>query len=608
MMYGVYCCLIGFFIYLAPALAFFPKLITDARSAFAIPIVSALIVYISTSLVQHLNIFNPITVTVLVAMSAMVAAIRVPATLRTTSVYWPKWQRSGYLLMALVCLPFFAKLGSHAFDRGDEIYSWNFWAIQHYFSEPIDFSHTGAPYPQLFPKLLAFCYALLGSTELQLPVKGMLIVFPWAMLTAIFSCLQMHWSRILSFLVALFYVLFISGLAQFFDDGYADPIMCSALIVSIVLMWQSSTAQNNQTKKWCLSALCAITAAYSKQAALLWLLFSMPILFLWEFKKTKDRNFLYFTATIILAGVLWIIGEGRQFHQNQGVLWLSIENRTLLNQFIYSVNKYLIEQPSLLLLFAMATYYSWHSRWLRAVYWLFLVPGVCCWFLFGAYQLRLGQHLIALALFLIIAGGFDLGTLKWQMYWQKILVWSAWRKQGLFRFGFAISLIVASTLFIKELWVVKHGLSIYHGSQQALHRYFKQDLPYVSRHLFTDPKTLVWVPSRYLYGLFYRHADLTTPDYLLYPSYEISQLSDELIRKKPSYVFTVAPEIIDGTANHLLQQLITQCPLSFKQVTSGGHKHNFVAYQVDVNKLTCDPCLLALSKEISIQTEIAFEE
>ena len=160
--------------------------------------------------------------------------------LRKSPLFWTKQDVYIYAFHWILLFPYFIKLGTHAFDRGDEIYSWNFWAIQHFFMEGIDFSHTGAPYPQLFPKLLAFCYHMVGSIDLQLPVKATLIIFPISMLTAIAMSLRQHFqTHVGVYWLLLVYVLVIVGLEQFFNDGYADPVMTSCLIVSIALFWQS---------------------------------------------------------------------------------------------------------------------------------------------------------------------------------------------------------------------------------------------------------------------------------------------------------------------------------------------------------------------------------
>lgn len=596
-MYLVYCLILWVFLYTLPALAMMPKLIYSPLTAFCIPIVSLFISYAIGTLLLTLGIFNTVTVTLMALVLGGVAIYRLQALFMSKPMVWPKSDRLIYLFTAVILFPFCVKLGTHGFDRGDEIYSWNFWAIQHYYNEAIDFSHTGAPYPQLFSKWLATCYRLLGNLDLQLPVKATLIVFPWAMLTAIAMTFRQQFTRHFFVFVGIsIYVLFGVGLAQFFDDGYADPLMTSALIVSAVLFWQSQRRLTVASIYFALlSVICAWVCAHTKQAGLLWTGISLPVLLLLAYQTEKDKRYLILAALSCLGALLWIGGEGQQFHQNKGVIWLSFGNRGFVHQILYSINEYFVHMPALFGLFALTLWVTKDDSLLKKMVWLFMIPGWICWFLFGAYQLRLGQHLIAFAFFVVVASHFRFPTLlTLNHHWQKIKAFCFERQKALFAGGAAFFIVMGSVLFIKEAYLVKEGVSLYAGGRQSLHRYFGNEADYVYQTIYSDKDALLWVPTRYLYGLFYKRTQLTTPDYLIYEHYQASALVDELQRKGPDYVFTVSDAVIDGPASEILSEVVKECPSAFEKVSGPNNRFNFVTYKVDKTKLHQDPCLISL--------------
>jgi len=565
------------FVYTLPALAFFPQLIRTPQTAFATPILSALIIYAFTSLLMGIQHFNtPWVVSLALGLGAL-ASIRVARMIIKQGMGWSKTQVALYVFHFILLFPYFIKLGTHAFDRGDEIYSWNFWAIQHYFLEPVDFSHTGAPYPQLFPKLLAFCYHLLGNLDLQLPVKGTLIVFPWAMLTAIAMTGRYQFTAWrLTYGIGLFLVLFGIKLGQFFDDGYADPIMSSALVVSVVLFWQSQqktfgVLSSHTLAGW--SVLCAITAAHAKQAGLLWALFALPIMLM----LAKMR---WLSIVSVLGSLEWVVGEGRHFHKNQGVLGLSLGDRDFISQLGYAVDKYFIHQPLLLGLFLLALFVHWKDKTVRQVVFLFMIPSVLCWFLFGAYQLRLGQHLIALAFWVVVVRGI---TFPFPLFLQA-------KAKYLLIATVSTCLLIGGGLFVRYTWEEGERISLYTGGRQSLQRYFGKEAHFIYTTIYSQPNVLLWVPSRYLYGLFYKHTRLITPDYSKGP-YDAQVLVKELQSTLPDYVFTVSPAVIDGPASQVLSEVIAQCPHVFEKVADAPNRFDFVTYRVRKDLLSVDPCL-----------------
>ncbi len=597
-MYFIYCLLIWVFVYSLPGLALFPQLITSPRTAFAIPILSVFIIYSLSTLFIAVGLLTTPLATGIAAGLGAVAIWRLKNTIEKGTFSWSTQDAFIYIFHAILLFPYFIKLGTHAFERGDEIYSWNFWAIQHYFLETIDFSHTSAPYPQLFPKLLAFCYHIVGSLELQLPVRATLVIFPWAMLTAIAMAYRQRITAHLgTYFVLLLYVLAFVGLEQFFDDGYADPVMSSCLIVSVALFWQSQQKPGFQINSWMLalwSALCGITAAHAKQPALLWVFFALPFLFTFTIKGQPKLPYYFLALLVILGGLWWVLGEGRDFHHNRGVLILSFKGREdhLLSQLWFSIHKYFIKQPFLFLLFLTAWISCRNDRVLRNMVILFMIPSMLCWFIFGAYHLRLGQHLIAFAFFVVAASGYALPAkiTSWEG-WQRFWNWLAQRQKQCFLGMVSVSIIMGGLLFVQGAWLEKGRISLYSGGRLSLQRYFGKDADFIYSTVYSDPNALLWVPTRYIYGLFYKHTLLTSPDYPLYEKYNKAALIDEFRRKTPDYVFTVSQAVIDGVGSEVLGQVIALCPNAFEKIASAPNRFDFVTYKVNKAILKEDACL-----------------
>ena len=595
-MYLIYFLSILIFVYGLPALACMPKLVYSPLTAFSIPIFSTLVIYIISTLLITVGLFQPNMVLLVTIGLASVAAIRLTLLLKSKPLSWSLLDKKIYLFQAIILLPYLIKLGTHGFDRGDEIYSWNFWAIQHVFNESIDFSHTGAPYPQLLPKLLAYCYQLLRNIELQLPVKATLIVFPFALLTAMAMVFRQYMAKsALVYILILALVLWGIGLAQFFDDGYADPIMTSALIVSVALFWLSQHRLSAASPYFAgLAVLAAIVCAHAKQAGLLWTVWALPLLLVFAYQREKDKRYLFLGVFSLLGAIIWLMTEGAMFHHNEGVLILSFEERGIVKQFLHSVNKYLIHQPLLLCLLVYAGWVSQKNKLLKPMFYFFLIPAWICWFLFGAYQLRLGQHLIAFAWFMVVASGCMLPNLS---KWAQFKTYCTVNQKAIFSGLLGFSVMISATLFVKEIYVAKKDVSLYEGGRHCLQRYFGKDADFIYQTLYSQPDKLLWVPTRYIYGLFYKHTQLTLPDYHVHVPYRKMDLIDELRRKSPDYVFTVSSAVIDGPASGLLDEVIQECPLAFKKVTGSQNRFSFVTYMVNKSTLQNDPCLIALREE-----------
>lgn len=592
-MYLLYCLCLFLWVYTLPALAIYPKLATSPRLLFVVPVFSVGVIYVAVTCLQALALYNASAVLLLSGAFTIVAAYRL-ASLKS-KWDWPNMDKAVWLFILCLILPYSVKLGTEAFERGDEIYSWNFWGLQHYFNEALDFSHTSATYPQLFPKLISYCYMLLGDIQLQCPVKAMLGMFSIALLGAWASVLTPFTpKRLVFFLLGVLYVVGFLKLEQFFNDGYADPIMSAALVVSIAVLLQASFGQRLALAKEHLvgiAVFCGFVACATKQPAFLWLVLVMPIFLTIESFCLKQYRWLGFATLSVALAALWFMTEGSQFYNNQGVIYLSFEGRGYVEQFFHVFTRYLIKNP-LLLLLLVATGLWAKTRQTRIIFYGLVIPHTFLWLMFGAYQLRLGQHVISVSTLLcfIYLSERELPT---SLTWLK--AWIVNKPRPLLSAMLGISLVACVGLYAKAYFKEKPYLDFKQGGRVSLERYFKADAQKVYDEIYLNDQALLWVPTRYIYGIFYRHTQLTTPDYHRYQPYTQAGVIEELRYKLPDYVFTVSEEVIDGPASRTLAQVIDQCPDSFELFATPPNKFNYTTYKIDKSQLLNDQCLTELA-------------
>lgn len=187
MLYLLYCFILLAFVYVSPALALFPRLVLSARTSIAIPFVSIFAVGVLERILSVAGIFSQAVVVFISVAFALIALYRVRRLIVAGNFMfeWPSPHVFLLIFNGFIAFGFAAELGTTSFALDDEIYSWNMWAVQHYLGEPVDYYYTRSAYPQLFAVPIAYCYKLLGSIELQLPVKALFGIFPFCLLSAI---------------------------------------------------------------------------------------------------------------------------------------------------------------------------------------------------------------------------------------------------------------------------------------------------------------------------------------------------------------------------------------------------------------------------------------
>ena len=588
-------------VYIAPALACFPNLLRQPNTAIAVPVISSLIAVILTSLLLYFNLFTHQIVLSITVIFVLIAAIRLKCheyyihNINSLKKY--KSQYKILLFNFILMLPFFVKLGTHSFDQGDEIYSWNYWAIQHYLQMPADFTHTGAPYPQFLPKLLAYQYQLLANIEYQLPIKALLGLFSFSLLNALaLSYAHRSIASKLNYGILLLWVVFGIGLQHFFNDGYADPIMSASLVLSVYYSWlayQHKFQNQSQDLYWALAVATALVAAYAKQPALLWLGAILPIgYFIFSNSKINLKSVVFFVMTTGMA-LLWLFTEGKHFENNGGVIGASLQQRDVFSHLQYLLEFYFIRQPMLALFLILSIIglgkyiYSGklnkQKKFSLFILLCLILPYLILWFTFGAYQLRLGQHVIALLSLMIIISGYrgvwGLEKLKLKLKLIKINLKTIRKAIRILSFSLVLFSVCASVfLGLKQEYKKMEGMAWQVGGLRTVRSYFSyEDTQKVADKLYDKSDICLWVPTRYLYGVFYGHTQVVMPDQ--------NWTVQDFIKLKPDYMITASKEITSAEWVDQLQNIIAFCPTAFHPLTQDPNRFDYKVYKVKLDAL-----------------------
>lgn len=587
-MYLIDCLLLFFLVYLSPALALFPNLIISARTAIAIPFVSAFIIVLLKIFLASFDMFSHDVVLIFSIVFFIAATYRVFNISKKSQFDWSEQHISIYVFNFLIIIYYFAKLGTNSFASNDEIYSWNMWAVQHYLGEVIDYYYTKSPYPQFFPILISYCYKILGSIELQLPVKSLLAIFPFCLLTTIGIAPKESNSKNISLYYLLMTLLvFGIGIGKKFDDGLPDPLMASALIVSVFLFIQYLENTGRIFLLW-MSAICGIVALYSKQPALLWAIISFPLIAINSILRNKQSKIILLPAIIMmLFGLLWISGEGSGFQNNPGVIGTSLHGRNIGQQLLFAANRYFIQNPLILLLLLSSYISVARSKKYVDIFYLLVIPSLLMWFIFGAYSLRLGIHVVSLAALLLAASNYNLPFLGFHKILENIGLFFQKKKKYFFSVVFFVSVIVSVLSINKSMRKIGNGFDLYKGGRNTISKFFGEDAEFIYNNIYDRSDILLWIPSNYIYGIFYGHNNVMRPDYDNVQKYSIETLISEIEKNYPDYLFYSGPRVAYGPGSDLLYELAeNQCPSLFEKIAGPQNKYGYIVYKLRKDKMT----------------------
>jgi len=204
------------------------------------------------------------------------------AALLFSLVYVPLRNRASYLLLPYaVAVGLFViaavRLASTSFAHGDEIYSWNMWAVQHYLRQAADYWYTLAAYPQLLPYWIASIYGALGTDVIHAVPRFFAAIPTLVFFLAILGSGEIRSWRMAA--LASFIAICVWGPLLMRDQlptALADPLMTAFFLASVALL----IAYERQPRSLLplgLAAACAVMACFTKQPALLWGCLALPL-------------------------------------------------------------------------------------------------------------------------------------------------------------------------------------------------------------------------------------------------------------------------------------------------------------------------------------------
>lgn len=478
------------------------------------------------------------------------------------------------------------KLSMTSFANDDEIYSWNMWAIQHFQGQTADFKFTSAPYPQLFSYWLSAIYQTLGTITFH-SVPRFFLALPTLLIGVAVILLARISSWRMAAAVSLVLVIAIAPVLIRLAKGLADPLMSAAIILSVMLLIAYAREPKKMGLLW-LSVACAVIASLTKQAGLIWACFSLPVMVAvgcWRYNW--PRQALALAVAAMLISMIWPLWVAPTFANNPGVISASMGSRSYFQQIGFSVNEYLIRRPEILLLFVTSVLVTWRHTLLRLLLLVAFLPMLLAWFLFGAYEIRLGIHVLALAGLLSICAFTApvLGVAERHSDIEPNRL--PHRLPAAFLAALITAGIFAALLFGVLTLAAKIGTDLTDGARTTLRIQYGPGSGPVLDRLLSD-KARVWATSNYSYGAFYGRLPVGFPVYAAGP-YTIANVKKDLLAFEADYAVQ-SGRVPFGPASELLKALAQKCPDALMPVLQPPNQNDFILYKVDRTALSKEPC------------------
>lgn len=487
-------------------------------------------------------------------------------------VLWP------YAVMSLMVLDVSFRLISSSFAVDDELTSWNYWAEQHFFGVAADFSFTKAVYPQLFPAWIGSIYRAVGSFHQQWMARSSIALITLWLGLLMLEAAEGKGRRGAWAASVLLLLLWLSGFRISFERGLADPLMVVALLGSIhYFLRYASDPSRSGSLVFCV--LLAMVAGYTKQPALLWACIGMPCLAARQvIRGAWPRWTLWPFLASAAVSAAWPLWFGRGFSHNEGVIVRSLGGRNVVEQIVHSTVLYLVDRPAIGLLLTASLVVCWPRRTLRSVWLWTLLPSMLAWFIWGAYSVRLGLHVLGMAALLILHSLDDTQEPAISPEYR----WRAWAATAvLATLGASVG-----TGFVLKRKMAREHLDLAHGPEMTLQRYFGHDAKRIDAIYRSGVP--IWVSSNYLNGMFYGSNPITAPRA---PQHRFTRedLIDQLATSRARYAFS-AGIVPYGPASDVLQEATRDCTGLFHEVTAHSNEFGFHVYQVDLAALRGATC------------------
>jgi hypothetical protein len=578
-----------------PALALFPRLILRPFEISCVPIISILLINTTGFLLRLCGFYHHLPVVIATIAFSIIAIIRLFYLMRHEKIVWSKPQRDLFLISIAMMLPMVALGGISAFSIDDALVSWNFWAT-HYFTGQ-QLAGTGG-YPQMFPFFLSYAYQLLGTIEYQGPVKALLVILPFTLINTVLfynDKITAKYFFIILFVIfiGIFPPLLDPHMYRFYVKGYADPMLAAAVIVSAAFLLKYCASPKSTLYLW-IAVIGGIVASLSKQPGFMWVLWGFPLLLI--VKMWQDRQFIgqeIFALIIVAIPVsVWLFSGGSHFYQNTGVITSSLGEKNhiqmsaaiLSKTLWHSIIVYWIDKPSLLLLYVMGLVAAWESPIKKTLYLGFILPGTLLWFIFGAYEIRLGLHLLVLCALLV--GSNDRVFNKLPQKIQTIMTLDN------HRLTVKIFCVIGALLFIflsiRQQNIQHHGTqgNVYplNATKTNVYWIFSTGAPYITASIVENPKALLWIPTQFISAIFYSRNPMIVPP----QDSNTAAIVDNILKTSPDYLFTDGD--FKSPASQALEKIATRCPSLFKEISLGQPMYHYRLFQFD--KSARHSCLL----------------
>ena len=404
-------------IFLAPALAIRPQMLSNPWTTICVPFCSVCLLAITLMPVVEMNLLGHAAIRACLYGIALVGVVRTFFYLQNRNAFYTTWSVDNTLglLLALGFTIFIAgRLSLFGFNNHDEIYSWNKWAIDFYLNNEITFQFTKWAYPLLFPRLLNLEYILNHSLEAQTAVKTALVIFPFCAMGAIAlgSASQTKTRAALTALL-LILIVFVARAESSFEDGMPDTMAASAVVISVLILFEQDRFKISALGVYLLVAVLGSVAVLTKQPSLVWALFTLPIFVAFPSLMGKQRSKEMFLLLIpALVAFAWWLTEGAGFHLNEGPVKRSMEDRDSLEQALNSITRLVTGYVEVSVVLGWMLFAVVRNRRAVSLTILFVLPSLAFWLMFANYDLRAGMPALLVAGLLISLNDFGLGNLE----------------------------------------------------------------------------------------------------------------------------------------------------------------------------------------------------
>jgi len=478
------------------------------------------------------------------------------------------------------------RMSLFGFENDDEIYSWNKWAIDFYLDRDITFQFTKWAYPLLFPRLLNLGYILNGSLEAQTAVKTALAIFPLCAMGAVaLGCANQTKIRagLTAFLLIL--IVFVVRAKSSFEDGMPDTMAAAAVVISALILFERDRLKLSSLGLYLLIALLGSIGVLTKQPALVWGLFTLPLLCAFPSLMGANRSKeLYFLLIPALVAIIWWLTEGAGFHLNEGPVKRSMEDRDLLQQAINSVKLLFTDYAEVSVLLAWMLFAVFRNG--RAVILTigFILPSLAFWLMFANYDLRAGMPALLVAGLIISLNDFGLAKQEPQ---------SGTRQQSYKVPAILCSLLIiaASLQIFRDVQKTTERYEGYRYGDVAINNYFRifgADAPIIRKHLRDNEEAVLWTPTNYVYGLFYGYIDVHFPHYK--SGWGQTDLINELRDTQANYA-TTSGRLAYGPGGKVFEKVLNgPCKTAFQKINKSENPYNISVFSINRQTLTSSAC------------------